>query len=341
MTEPESPGRTGHRRPQLSAVAVELAAIVAHADLAPTPFHRPEWHEVWLRHFRVAGDPAVVAFGIIDEEGRLEGPPAGWMTLALEGDGAAELGDPNVRDYAGPVATPGREAEVVSLAFEWLQEDFARRAHFWGLVADAPLTAALTAEAHVRGWTIRHQSETACPGLDLPASWDEYLATLSKHHRHELRRKLRNVEALGDVEYRTYGGRADVEARMPLVLDLMRRSREDKAAFLTPPMAAFMQDLAVTFAGADITRLGLLRINGEPVAATLCFDYRAVTYLYNSGYEPSLADASVGLVSKACAIRNAIERGQARFDFLRGNEPYKRRLGGVRRQVVRLECVRP
>ena len=48
---------------------------------------------------------------------------------------------------------------------------------------------------------------------DLPATWDEYLGTLSKKDRHELRRKLRRLESGGgDVELKVVtdarGGRA-------------------------------------------------------------------------------------------------------------------------------------
>jgi len=44
----------------------------------------------------------------------------------------------------------------------------------------------------------------------------------------------------------------------------------------------------------------------------------------------------VGLLSKAVSIREAIGRGCREFDFLRGDEEYKRHLGGVPRELVTL-----
>ena len=69
---------------------------------------------------------------------------------------------------------------------------------------------------------------------------------------------------------------------------------------------------------------------------TLAFEDGVTTYLYNSGYDPAYSHLAVGLISKAHAIRDSIERGLTRFDFLRGEEDYKRRLGGIDREVVSL-----
>jgi CelD/BcsL family acetyltransferase involved in cellulose biosynthesis len=44
----------------------------------------------------------------------------------------------------------------------------------------------------------------------------------------------------------------------------------------------------------------------------------------------------VGLLSKVYALRDSIERGKRTFDFLRGDEEYKRHLGGVPRAVLTL-----
>ena len=45
--------------------------------------------------------------------------------------------------------------------------------------------------------------------------------------------------------------------------------------------------------------------------------------LYNSGFDPAHAALSPGLVLLARVVRDAIERGMRRFDFLRGEERYK------------------
>jgi hypothetical protein len=50
--------------------------------------------------------------------------------------------------------------------------------------------------------------------------------------------------------------------------------------------------------------------------------------LYNNGYEPRFRSLSLGLISKVLTIKDSIERRRERYDFLKGTEAYKQRLGG-------------
>lgn len=317
----------------LLALSVKPAGLAPVRGFARTPFHHPAWHEVWLRHFRPGGDAVLLAIS------RGEAP-VGYAALDLGPSAARELGDHNVRDYAGPVAAPGEEETVAEVLLDWLEEDFTRAATFWGLAGDDPLLARLSAAAEGHGWSVEPVVEAVCPGIDLPADLDAYVAGLGKHDRHELRRKLRHLEAAGDVRFESTGEPGAIMARFDLFLDLMRASRPDKAAFLAPEMEAFFRDLAATFADLGMARLGMLSLDGRVAAATFSFEQAGVTYLYNSGYDPAHAGLSVGLLSKALGIRDAIARGQRRFDFLRGGEAYKHHLGGRPREVVTLELRR-
>jgi CelD/BcsL family acetyltransferase involved in cellulose biosynthesis len=111
-------------------------------------------------------------------------------------------------------------------------------------------------------------------------------------------------------------------------LRLFRQSRQDKAMFLTARMESFFTSLMKTMAQAGLLRLGLLELNTIPVAAVLCFDYNNTVFLYNNGYDPEYSFLSVGLLSKVFCIKDSLERGRGKFDFLKGTEEYKHRLGG-------------
>jgi CelD/BcsL family acetyltransferase involved in cellulose biosynthesis len=313
--------------------AVRPGDLATAAGLVPTPFHHPAWHETWLRHFRPGGDAVLLAIT------RGEAP-VGYAALDLGPAAARELGDHNVRDYAGPVAAPGEAETVAEVLLDWLEEDFTRAATFWGLAGDDPLLAQLSAAAEGHGWQVERAVEAVCPGIDLPADFDAYVAGLGKHDRHELRRKLRHLEAAGGARFTSTGDPGAIAAGFDTFLALMRGSRPDKAAFLAPEMEAFFRDLAATFADLGMARLATLALDGIPAAMTFSFEHAGVTYLYNSGYDPAHAGLSVGLLSKALGLRDAIERGQRRFDFLRGDEAYKHHLGGVPREVVTLELQR-
>jgi len=108
---------------------------------------------------------------------------------------------------------------------------------------------------------------------------------------------------------------------------------------MTPQMASFFKLLVTATAQAKILRLGFLKLDTVPVAALIYFDYNDTIYLYNSGYDPQYSYLSVGLISKVLCIKDSIERGKEKFDFLKGAEVYKYRLGGQEIPLYRCEIV--
>ena len=93
-------------------------------------------------------------------------------------------------------------------------------------------------------------------------------------------------------------------------------------------MESFFRSMAGAMAEAGLLRLGILELDSQPVAMLMGFDYNGTMYLYNSAYNPEYDSLSVGLLSKALCIKESIQEGKKRFDFLKGNETYKYHLGG-------------
>jgi CelD/BcsL family acetyltransferase involved in cellulose biosynthesis len=172
--------------------------------------------------------------------------------------------------------------------------------------------------------------------MELPATWTAYLDILSGKERHEIRRKLRRLERAGSVTLRVLGKKEAVATAMDTFVMLFRSNTGEKARFMTDKTERFFRSLADSMAEAGLLRLLFVDLDGVPVASTMCFDYRSTFYLYNNGYDMRYAHLSLGLLSKVFTIREALLSGSRRFNFLRGSEPYKRRLGGS--PVALLEC---
>jgi len=92
-------------------------------------------------------------------------------------------------------------------------------------------------------------------------------------------------------------------------------------------------------AEAGLLRLFLLRLGNVPAAMALCFDHNSTVYLYNNGYDRRFSNLSVGFLSKVFSIRESIIRKRVRYNFLRGSETYKRRLGGRPLKLLRCEVI--
>ena len=176
--------------------------------------------------------------------------------------------------------------------------------------------------------------------IELPATWDAYLAGLSGKDRHELRRKLRRAEA-GRPRIEVARTPAAMAALMDGFVALHRRSKVGKARFMDEPMEAFFRDMGRELAAAGLAALWMLWLEERPAAALLCLEQGGAVNLYNSGFDPEARAMSPGVVLIARTIEDAIARGFRRYDFLRGEEPYKYGFGAVPTEVLRVTLERP
>ena len=106
---------------------------------------------------------------------------------------------------------------------------------------------------------------------------------------------------------------------------------------MTDEMETFFRAVCGTMAEAGLLRPSILELDGVPVAALIVFDHNGTVYLYNSAFDPDYSALSVGVLSKALYIKDSIERGRRRFDFLKGSEQYKYHLGGQEVQLYRCQ----
>ena len=292
-------------------------------------FLQPAWLHTWLSEFCGSNE---ACFCAVSGDGLV-----GIAPLLRTDDRLTFIGDPSICDFMDFVVDAERPDPAYAAlwrevcAEEWSELDL------WGLMASSPTRAQVTSLAQASGYKVDAELETVAPRLTLPASWEDYLASLSKKDRHELRRKIRRVfESGGGVELDVLSEQRDVAAAMDTFLDLHTQSRQDKTDFMTGEMAVFFRRMASALAAEGLIRLFILRINARPAAAVLCFDAGSHLYMYNSGYDPAFSGLSVGLVSKALCLRWAIENGKKGLDFLRGNEPYKYDLGAKDQEIYRL-----
>jgi CelD/BcsL family acetyltransferase involved in cellulose biosynthesis len=290
-------------------------------------FVLPRWLEVWWQTF---GEGSKLYLFDVKENGNI----IGIAPLMVKEGNASFIGSADVCDYMDFAVAPRKAPAFFTAVLDKLKKDGIKELFLESLRHDSTAMACLVDLAKDKGYEVTVTRENVSLDLDLPPTWDEYLKILSPKQRRETGRRFRRLEEEGDVNYRI------VESAEPEVLDiffrLMRVSRKDKVAFMTPQMESFFRALAQTMAEARMLRLGILEISAKPVAAVMCFDYNDKVYLYNSGYDPAYGYVSVGLLSKLLSIKDSIERGRKVYDFLKGAEEYKYRLGG--REIPIYSC---
>ncbi len=193
------------------------------------------------------------------------------------------------------------------------------------------------------GWTVVREREDVCPVVTFEpgADFDAYLGTLGKKERHEVRRKIRRAEAAGEVRLERS---TDPVGDLDQFVDLHQKRWGAQGLFPPTPggdqSRAFFRRLFELLDGDGTFQLHFLAVGGRRIAAGVWFEDADAWYLYNAGVDPEARELSPGVLMSAKAIEGAILAGRRRFDYLRGDEPYKYEWGAVDEPIQRLLVVR-
>lgn len=206
----------------------------------------------------------------------------------------------------------------------------------YNLLDSSPSITQLAQSTAALGWGFTSEVTYHAPVIHLPGDWEQYLASLDKKQRHEVRRKIRRLEE-NEVSSRWYivQDEETLEEEINHFLGLMAQDPE-KEAFLTDAMVSTMTGAIRCAFEVGCLQLAFLEIGGQKAAAYLNFDYLNQLWIYNSGLNRDFYSYSPGWVLLAYLLRWANENGRSSFDFMRGDEDYKYRFGAIDRFVHRV-----
>jgi len=272
-------------------------------------------------------------------DGNLCGIAPLFFTTNREGEAALMLlGSIEISDYLDVIVRPDDLPEFMERLLEHL---CGRQAPAWkvldwyNLLEGSPTLPALQEAVQRRGWQMTQERLQHCPYIPLPGDWETYLASIDKKQRHEVRRKIRRAES-GQipVSWRIVQPGDDLETEMEAFLGLMSQD-EAKRVFLTDVMRSQMHQAVQAAHQAGWLQLSFLEVDGQKAAGYLNFDYAGHIWVYNSGINYQFGEYSPGWVLLGYLLQWANEHQRQSFDFMRGNEDYKYRFGGIDRFVVR------
>ena len=292
-------------------------------------FVTPCWQRTWWRHFGEESELRLLSL-------RDNGAVLGIAPLMLKDGVIRFLGGTDLFDYHDFLVPKGSEAVFYSTLFDHLSNMDWHTIDLASLQEESPTLRHIPALAEQKGYTVGVLKEAMTPIMSLPSTWDEYLASLSRKARHELRRKMRRLEATGLSRQYLCESSETLRKCMQDFFRLHRASSPEKAKFLTSQREEFFLDAAVELGARCQFKLAFLELDGVRVASCIGFDYLESYFLYNSGYDPVYSHLSVGLLNTALAIKDAIAAGKRSFDFLRGNERYKYDLGAKDHTIYQL-----
>lgn len=257
-------------------------------------------------------------------------------------------------DYASVLADPADlPAAALATARALAQTpDSAHGSTPWDVVdlrrlrpTDPALTALESALSAQSGWRVVREQEDVCPVVSsVSGDWDEFLASLDKKARHEIRRKLRRAEAVGPL---TIEIEPPTTAAVDAFIALHRMRFGEDGLFpnnqggeRSRHFVHRLAELERNEAGGGQLHVALVRCGTRLIFAALAFDDGMTVFLYNAGMDPSAAETSPGISGTALYFQDRLAAGRRRFDYLRGNERYKYEWGAIDEPIERLLVTR-
>jgi CelD/BcsL family acetyltransferase involved in cellulose biosynthesis len=313
-------------------------------SISDVPFLRYEYLSAWWET-RGGGEweQAELALISANENDKLIGIAPLFLSEHVGKQALLLLGSIEISDYLDLIVRADDLPRFLSGLLDFIASDspLAWSAFDWyNLPDNSPTLAALESESAKRGWEFTQESFRPSLSVPLPGDFDVYLASINKKQRHEIRRKMRRAEA-DEREVRWYivEDESTLDAEADACCHLMAQDPA-KQAFLTQTMRTQMKATIHAFFKAGILQLSFLEVDGQKAAGYLNFDYGNRIYVYNSGLDFNYGDLSPGWVLLGYLLQWANENGRAAFDFMRGDEDYKYKFGGVKRDVMRVRVER-
>jgi len=261
----------------------------------------------------------------------------GIAPLHIQKETAHFIGGENVCDYQDMIVAPNHPPEFLKAILDHLKEKKIRTLELAPLRPEAVAFIELPNLAKQLGYAVLCNQVAYSCEIKLPGTWETYLKMLGGKQRHEIRRKLRRLSEAGHIDYRAIDRPDEISENMDIFFSMFKASRTDKFEFMTEQMMSFFRLLAERMAQQGFLKMFFLSIDQVPAASVMCFDYKDTRYLYNNGYNPQFSRLSPGFLSKVLSIRDGIEHGKLRYDLLKGEERYKKRLGSSPIPLYRLQ----
>jgi len=331
----------------LAALREEWQALLPES-LSPTPFQTWEWHYHW---WEVFGAGSAMHTLVLRDRGGLVGiVPLMWHRKRWWEGGLRELRFADtggmVAPYADVIFHRGRAEACAAALLDHLEAERGwDRIVLRGVREDSQALGIVRQEAERRGRPFEVVPQDWGLFVELPASFEEYLAGMRRSTRKHLRRDRGRLSRRYRAELSVCGAQEELERDWQALVEMVRerwRGRGEPTLFDDPAHVEFVGRFLHSLYPTGAVRLLRLTLDGEPAGLDVALLQGEVCYLWYHGYRNPRPQDSVGEVLTVMAIEHCIEaRRFRRCDLLAGDFEHKRRLASRRRQIVTLRRYAP
>lgn len=299
------------------------------------PFRRTAWLLSWWNHFQSGRDLFVLE--VRDQWGEVVGIAPWYIEHTLRhGRVVQSLGSGSVcSDYLGLLTTREHQQQVTEALSQWLLEAAAGEhgpENQWDLLdlesvaAEDWLMNQFADQMESIGNHVHRGKAMSCWRVELPSTWEEFLAGLKKTHRKRMRRLERQFQQAGDLQLRLATTSDELAYGMRILVECHQQRQQSvghEGCFADNAFAGFLHEAAERLLHAGVLRLYWLEKDGAPWAIDFGLSVDGCTYAYLGGMNIAKQNESPGHLLQLAILKRCLEEDQKVFDLLRGKEAYK------------------
>ncbi|MBM4237168.1 MAG: GNAT family N-acetyltransferase [Euryarchaeota archaeon] len=301
-----------------------------------------EWTLAWLESFRHVVSPRIV---VVEEGGEVRGLAPFTISeqkvmgvivrkLSIVGNGKG-----TVEMYDLSLLHEGDCLAVVKTIVSALDEVKWNMLNLENLRND-PSSLALFDLVSQR-WLTDDLTRTPCPYVRLD-SVDDVIRLIGKRTQRTIRKMASELQGEERLEFRIVEDPEGIVRSMETYVAQHRDrwSRKGGSIFSDDLVSRFMINIAERMASMGRGRCYEILIDGEVASQILCFDDRNCTRAYRVGVNDAFLDYSPGNLVTYRAMEDSKRRGFKYFDFAKGAEEFKYRMGAQDRHLVSIQAKR-
>lgn len=169
-----------------------------------------------------------------------------------------------------------------------------------------------------------------CPVAELRKDWDTFFKKAIKRskHRKQMRRKLRRLSVLGDMNFVVIKSPDDLKSWPGLFTQLSDLHAKRFTDTWNPSLQAknlqFLETVSESLLGKGLI-ISLILLDDEIISFIICFEAGDTIIDYIPAFNPNFSKFSLGHVHLIYLIQWAIKNGFRIFDFSKGEDIYKRK----------------
>lgn len=239
----------------------------------------------------------------------------------------------------GPLAKPGREADVAAGIAETLAAASPRPASFllegidssssWG----ESMRAAWPGSLRPR---MRTMYEMEAPTLTMTGTtYEDWFASRSSNFRGQMRRKGRQLESRGgQIRLATTHDQAFADLEAMFRMHRERWSGRGLEGSLKHGTEEHLREVVEQLLPEQRARLWTIEADGVPVCVQLFIVAGGELNYWGGGFEPDWEDLQPGQLTIRAAVEDSFQRGESRMDFGGGALRYKWRFSNGEHPVA-------